>query len=176
MWPGHHRTVGDGLATFLGHSEQLESAITGNQARVESIETLLTMAPAEITALADTSADRMLRFTTNRAGFDPSDAALEALLSANVLENISDLELRRGIAAWPGRVRRTLNQQESVGAALRQTSGRAVELGVWATSASVLREEFGVSLSGFWSPSSRMNHIGAASPRSYSVKSCSAVT
>lgn len=108
--------------------EQIASVVQRNEEIIGHLIELLAITQAEVEALTDSMAVEVLLATGQQAVYTPSRAALDAMLSSNVLEDVPDIGLRRDISAWPGLTSRTERQADAVGLATRQLSDRGTEL------------------------------------------------
>lgn len=133
-WSGHQEQneVDEAIAALhdevTSTREHLRDRIELNQARLRGIVAGLRLSPSEVASLDVVSADSLQNHFFFYAPFVPSDGALEALLSANVLEHVDDQSLRQLIAALPGILRRPEAQLEFVRAAITGLADRMVEL------------------------------------------------
>jgi len=86
----------------LENRTRLDSAIAQNGRRVAGADAALRLTPAEIRSLPGDSVLSLSVAIGTYAPYNPTNAAFEAFLSANLLEAIPDLELRTAIAGWRG--------------------------------------------------------------------------
>ncbi|MDX1394787.1 MAG: hypothetical protein R3195_10350 [Gemmatimonadota bacterium] len=113
---------------FERHRIQLGGVRRTNQGMVDAIVAALAMGDEDVATMSPDSAERLSRGITAYLGFNPSDAALEAMLSSNALEGVADVRLRNGIAAWPGLVAHYQRQFDEVVASYNSALERVQEL------------------------------------------------
>ena len=137
LWQGRmeQREVREALAAlrveFELHRSEVERVRDRLQRTESAIEGALQMDAAEVRSLSADSADVLigLLYYHNRPYL--TDAALQALLSADVLQKIPSQELRGAIAAWPGLVTVPVVQYEEVEETGLIARARLRELGIY---------------------------------------------
>jgi len=116
---------------FLENRARLDSALAQDDRRLRGLDAALRLTPDEIRALPADSIEYLSKQVSIVDLFSPTDAALQALLSANLLETINDPELRTAITGWPGRVEESRQQFALVLNVLTWFGRRNAELGLF---------------------------------------------
>ena len=134
-WDGlqEQQEVRESLAALRGEFERnrtlLEDALDSNELRLEGIAVAMALTPTEVSNLSRDSAGVLFVHLSTHGSFNPSSGAIDAVLSTNVLDNVRDTDLRRQIAAWPGRLVPPNRQLVSVLETGDQLGRRWAELG-----------------------------------------------
>lgn len=109
---------------FSDSRAQLDSVMAINVAAIAGTDTFFVMTPGDVAGLDQVTGVRRLRALLRADTFDPAASAMEAVVSANVLERIDELQLRSALSAWSGAVADLREEQEE----LRRVEGRLRDL------------------------------------------------
>lgn len=113
---------------FEGHRQHLSATIAQNQGILDGIAQALVLTDSQLAALPRDSITALANAQIYHNSFRPSSAALDALLSANVLEHITDLEVRQALLVWPRALQGADQQLPSVLTAADAAASRGLEI------------------------------------------------
>jgi hypothetical protein len=101
-------------AEFSDSRAQLDSVMAVNGAAIDGTDAFLGMTAEEISRLDPADARTLFRALMRADTFDPAASAIDAVISANVLERIDKLQLRSALSAWSGGVSDLVEEQAEV--------------------------------------------------------------
>ena len=93
---------------------QLDTVLVVNHLAIEASSVFLRMTVDDLADLGEDSAGIVVQGLLRSYTFDPANAALSALISVNLLENVRDPALRTRLAAWSGLVDDLREEQSEV--------------------------------------------------------------
>lgn len=101
-------------AEFSDSRAQLDSVMAVNRGAIDGTDTFLRMTAPDIANLDPADAATVFRALMRADTFDPAASAIDAVISANVLERIDELQLRSALSAWSGGVSDLVEEQVEV--------------------------------------------------------------
>jgi len=113
-------------AELRENRELINTAIQDDAHFVSTIDAMLKLEPAEVQEISEDSVTQLLRVLSQGTTFNPSEGAIESVISTGVLEEIDSSELRQAIAGLPGRISDPIEEMDQ----MWLTWGRFVDHGI----------------------------------------------